>query len=163
MQTELTPTPENVFRRLRPLFPQEIVDLPSVKLRQHFLAHVRQAARVANDALDASAIRARVSRSQTRGQPGPAALDTAQEARRAAAGQIAARQLRVRGPGAATTVESAREHVDRGLGKSPIRGDLAAEHREKRRVFTLELEFVVARDARGISCLVIEQGTHAAI
>src|SRR6185295_2976693 len=163
MQAELTPSPENIFRRLRPFFPAEIVDLPSVELRQHFFAQVLQAARVADHALDASAIRARISRSKAGGQPGPATLDASQEARGAAAGQVASGKLRLRGPGPAATTESWREHVDGRLRKTPVGRDLAAEHREQRRVFALELEFVVARDARGIARLVIEQGPHAAI
>jgi hypothetical protein len=77
--------------------------------------------------------------------------------------QVAARQRRPVGPGAARHRQRTGQQVRGFLGELAEGRDLAAPHRQERRALGVEFEQVVPRHGRGIAGLVVEKGPHPGI
>src|SRR5581483_11456544 len=162
-QAESGPPPENILRGLSEFDAAQVIGLALVQLRQQLLAEIGHRAGAAKDVLHASAVRMGVPVSQRGGKPWIGALHAAQESAIGAARQVASRKQCAGGPGSGGRAELARQHVDRALGELAVGRDLAAEDREERTGMPVELERVVARDARGVSRVIVQEGTHSAI
>src|SRR6185312_5633806 len=150
-------------RRPRKLHATEVVDFPLVELGQQLLAQIGQRVRLAENASDASPVRVGVPVSQLGWKPWVLALQAAQKSGIGASRQIASGKQCAGCPRSRRRAELARQHVDRALGELAVSGDLPAEYREERARMPVELERVVARDARGVRGLIIQQGPHPAV
>src|SRR5581483_340966 len=153
----------NILRGQGELLPAEVVGLALVQLRQQLPAEIGQRAGAAQDALDTSAVCMGIPVSQRGGKPRIGALQAAQESGIGATRQVASWKQRAGSPGSRPRAELASQHVDRALGELAVGRDLAAEDRQERTGVAVELESVVARDARRVSYVIIQEGTHSAI
>src|ERR1700740_3685975 len=106
LQPELGPPPEDVFGRARELFPDEVLNLALVKLRQQLAAQVLARAGGAERLLAAGAVGVGTAQAQPRREPGVAPLDRAQEHGEAALRQLAPREPRPRRPRGTAHAES---------------------------------------------------------
>src|SRR6185312_6047204 len=154
-QPEPCPPPQNVVRRPRQLHAAEVIGFPLVKLRQQLFSQVRHGAAAAEDVRDASTVRMGVPVSQRGGKPRMSPLEAAKKSAVAPMRQVTAWEQCTRGPATRLRAELARQNIDCALGELAVGRDLAAQDGEERGGMPVELESIVACDARWVRRLVV--------